>query len=151
MKVLDQEKLHGIPWTFVKFCKIVFPPFVYFHESYRHSANIRQHWTVFPSYFNNIFLKYFRILQNLMRNYEILLKLMKVDKSYDIPQYFFGPITYFCSVSFNCNVLLAFHNFIPWWTKFFCLLSYHFASRQYCQIFHHCQMKGDIFNIADTY
>ncbi len=73
----------------------------------------------------------------------------KVDESYDIPQYFFGPITYFCSISFNCNVLLAFHNFVLWRTKFFCLLLYHFASRQYWQIFCHCQTKGDISNIAD--
>ncbi len=33
--------------------------------------NIRQHLTVFPSDFNNFYLKYFGILQNLMRNYEI--------------------------------------------------------------------------------
>ncbi len=71
-------------WTFVKFRKIVFPTFVYFHKSYRHSANIRQHLTVFLSYFNNIFLKYFRILQNLMRNYEILWKLMKATIFHDI-------------------------------------------------------------------
>ncbi len=32
---------------------------------------------VFPSDFNNIDLKYFSILQNLMRNYKILWKLMK--------------------------------------------------------------------------
>ncbi len=149
-KVLDQEKLCGIPWTFVKFHEIVFPAFVYFHESYRHSANIRQHLTVFPSYFNSIFLKYFRILQNITRNYKILWKFTKVDESYDIPWYFFGPITYFHSVLFNCDVLLAFHNFLLWWTKFFCLLSYCFASRQYQQIFCHCQTKGDISNIADA-
>jgi len=71
-------------WTFVKFCKIVIPTFVYFHKSCRHSAIIRQHLTVFPSYFNNIFLKYFRILQNLMRNYEILRKLMKAMIFHDI-------------------------------------------------------------------
>jgi len=34
--------------------------------------NLRQHLTVFPSDFNNIYLKYFSILQNLMRNYKIL-------------------------------------------------------------------------------
>ena len=135
----------------VKFHEIVFPTFIYFHESYRNSANIRQHLTVFPSYFNNIFLKYFGILQNLMRNYDILWKFMKVDESYDIPWYFFGQITYFHSVSSNCDVLLAFHNFVLWWMKFFCLLSYRFTSRQYWQIFCHCQTKGDISNIADTY
>jgi hypothetical protein len=46
---------------------------------------LRRHLTVFPSDFNNIYLKYFGILQNLMRNYEILRKFMKVDESYDIP------------------------------------------------------------------
>jgi len=34
--------------------------------------NLRQHLTVFQSDFNNIYLKYFGILQNLMINYEIL-------------------------------------------------------------------------------
>ncbi len=43
--------------------------------------NLRQHLTVFPSDFNNIYLKYFCILQNLMRNYEILQKFMKVYES----------------------------------------------------------------------
>jgi hypothetical protein len=43
--------------------------------------NVRQHLTVFPSDFNNIYLKYFGILQNLMRNYEILQKFMKVYES----------------------------------------------------------------------
>jgi hypothetical protein len=46
---------------------------------------LRRHLTVFPSDFNNIYLKYFGILQNLTRNYKILRKFMKVDESYDIP------------------------------------------------------------------
>jgi hypothetical protein len=33
---------------------------------------------------------------------------MKVNESYDIPQYFLRKITYFGSVSFNCDALLAF-------------------------------------------
>ncbi len=53
---------------------------------------LRRHLTVFPSDFNNIYLKYFGILQNLTRNYEILPKFMKVYESYDTPQYFFGQI-----------------------------------------------------------
>jgi len=36
--------------------------------------NLRCHLTVFPSDFNNIYPKYFGILQNLTRNYEILQK-----------------------------------------------------------------------------
>ena len=127
--------------------------------------NLRWHLTVFPSNFNNIYPKYFCILQNLTRNYKILWKLMKVDmkvyeslwklmkvdESYDIPRYFFGQIPCFCSVLFACNVLFAFRNFVLWWTKFSCLLLYRIASRQYRQIFHHCQKIGDISNIADTY
>ncbi len=49
------------------------------NESYRNSANIRQNLTVFQSDFNNIYQKYFRILQNLTRNYEILQKFTKVN------------------------------------------------------------------------
>jgi hypothetical protein len=114
--------------------------------------NLRQHLTVIPSDFNNIYLKYLGILQNLMRNYEILRKFMKVDESYRIPLYFLvKSLPCFCSVSFNCDVLFAFCNFVLWWTKFFCLLLYCFASRQYRQIFRHHQMIGDISNIADTY
>ncbi len=45
---------------------------------------LRRHLTVFPSDFNNIYLKYFGILQNLTRNYEILLKFMKVMIFHDI-------------------------------------------------------------------
>ncbi len=122
--------------------------------------NLRWHLTVFPSDFHNIYLKYFGILQNLMRNYKILRKFTKayeslreftkVDKSYDIPRYFFGQIPCFRSVSFACNVLFAFHNFVRWQTKFSCLLLYRIASRQYRQIFCHSQTKGDISNITDT-
>ncbi len=112
--------------------------------------NLRWNLTVFPSDFNNIYLKYFGMLQNLMRNYEILWKFMKVDESYDIPRYFFSQIPCFHSVSFNCNVGFAFCNFVPWQMKFFCLLLYLFASRQYRQIFCHHQTISDISNIADT-
>ncbi len=92
---LDQEKLRGILWTFVKYCEIVYPTFVHFHESCRNSANIRQHLTIFPRDFNNIYLKYFGILQNLTKNYEILRKFTRVNESYNTPQYFLGQITHF--------------------------------------------------------
>ncbi len=78
LKVLDWEKLHPIPLTFVKFCDIFWPTFVYFQwpeKSYIISANIRQFFKVILTIFT---LKYFGLLQNLMRNYEILWKLMKV-------------------------------------------------------------------------
>jgi len=104
-------------------------------------------WT---SDFNNVYLKYFVILQNLMRNYEILWKFTKVNKSYDIPRYFLSKITYFHSILFNCNALLAFRDISGWQTKFFCLLSYRFAFRRHRQIFCHHQIKGNLQNIADT-
>ncbi len=113
--------------------------------------NLRWNLRVFASDFNNIYLKYFSILQNLTRNYEILQKFTKVDKSYDIPQYFFSQIPCFHSVSFAYDVLFAFRNFIPWQTKFSWLLLYRIASRQYRQIFCHRLTIGDISNIADTY
>ncbi len=69
LKVLDQEKLNGIPWTFIKYREIVFSTFL---EIQPILDNIRQLLTVFPSDFNNIYLKYFGIFQNLIRNYEIL-------------------------------------------------------------------------------
>ncbi len=112
---------------------------------------LRQHLTVFPSDFNNIYLKYFGILQNLTRNYKILRKFMKVYKSYDIPWYFFSQIPCFRSISFACDVVFAFCNFVRWRTKFSCLLSFRIASRQYRKIFCHRQTIGDISNIADTY
>ncbi len=87
-KVLDQEKLCGIPWTFVKCCERVFQTFIYFHENVVEIQtifnNLRWHLTVFPSDFNNIYLKYFGILQNLMINYEILWKLAKPTIFHDI-------------------------------------------------------------------
>ncbi len=73
---------------------------------------LRRHLTVFPSDFNNIYLKYFGILQNLARNYEILQKFTKVYESYDIPRYFFGLIPCFHSISFACDVVFAFCNFV---------------------------------------
>jgi hypothetical protein len=78
-------------------------------------------------------------------------KLMKVNESYDIPWCFLCKITNFCSVMFNCNALLAFHDFVLWQTKFFCLLLYRFAFRWHRQIFCYCQTKGNSSNIADTY
>ncbi len=47
--------------------------------------------TVFPIHFNNIFLKSLGLLHNLMRNWEILLKLMKSHKT-------------------NGNLILCFHS-----------------------------------------
>ncbi len=110
--------------------------------------NIWQFFQVILTIFTSNISGFYRIYWEIMR---FLWKFTKVDESYNIPRYFFGQITYFRSVLFNYNVLLAFHNFVPWWTKFFCLLLFCFTSRQHWQIFRHCQTKGDISNIADTY
>ncbi len=59
---------------------IKFAIFVHFQWHEQKSTIFCQHWTVFSSHFNNIYLKYFRLLQNLMRNYEILQKFTKVNE-----------------------------------------------------------------------
>ncbi len=43
--------------------------------------NLRRHLTIFPTDFNNIYLKYFGILQNLTRNYDKLRDFIKVYES----------------------------------------------------------------------
>ncbi len=48
------------------------------NESYQNSANFGQYWTIFPSDFNNIYLKYVGHSQNLMRNHEMLWEFTKV-------------------------------------------------------------------------
>jgi hypothetical protein len=71
-KVLDRAKLRSILWTSVKFCGKVCPTFVHFHWHEQKLSKFSQYWTVFPSDFNNIYLKYFGYLQNLTRKYKIL-------------------------------------------------------------------------------
>ncbi len=160
LKVLDQEKLRGIPWTFVKYRERVFQTFIYFHESWRNSDNIEWFEMTFDSfskwfeqYLPQIFWHFTEFNEKLWdftKVYKSLWKFTKVYESYYIARYFFGQIPCFCSVLFACNVLFAFRNFVRWRTKFSCLLSFRIASRQYRQIFRHCQMIGDISNIADT-
>ena len=145
-------------WIFVKVLDKVFPTFIHslWHEW--KLLKFRKYLSVFPSHFININLTSFGLLQILtrrflwgcMRFYESLQKFMKVDKSYDIPRYFFGQIPCFRSVSFTCDVVFAFRNFVRWWTKFSCLLSFRIASRQYRQIFCHRHRPGISSNIADT-
>jgi hypothetical protein len=85
-----------------------------------------------------------------MKFYESFLKFTKVEKSYDIPQYFsVKSLTFipFHSIAmYYCNFVISYRDE----QNFFCLLLYCFASRQHRQIFCHHQMKGDISNIADT-
>jgi hypothetical protein len=76
------------------------------NESYRNSANIRQHLTVFPSDFNRNYLKYFEILQNLTRNYEILWKLTKAMIFHSI--FFIKSLTF---VSY-CSIVMHYWHFV---------------------------------------
>ncbi len=74
--------------------------------------DIRRHSTVFPSYFNNIYLKYFRILQNLTRNYEILRKLTKVDECWQKLWYSMifsrsNHLLLFCFVQLRCTISIS--------------------------------------------
>ncbi len=119
-KVLDWEKLHPTPLTFVKFCDIVWPTFVYFQwpeKSYRISANIRSFFQVILTIFT---LKYFGLLQNLMRNYEILWKSMKVmifHRIFLVKSFTFVP---FCSFAmyflFISDFKIWLQNFSFTWT-----------------------------------
>ncbi len=97
------------------------------------------------------FMKVYESLRKFTKVYESLRKFTIVYKSYDIPRYCFGQIPCFRSVSFTCDVVFAFCNFVQWWTKFSCLLSFRIASRQYRQIFRHRHRPGISSNIADTY
>jgi hypothetical protein len=60
------------------------PTFNHFSVNEQKLTKLSQYCTVFPSRFSNIFLKSFKLLQNLMRNYEILQYLMTFHKNNDI-------------------------------------------------------------------
>jgi hypothetical protein len=51
-------------------------------------TKLSQYLMVFPSHFNNLFLKSFRLLPNLMRNCKILQKLVRFHKTNDTSQNF---------------------------------------------------------------
>ncbi len=76
----------------------VFPTFDNFSVHEQKLTELSQHWTAFPSHFNNIFLKSFRLLLDLTRNCKILQKLRFQD-SKDISCNFSGIILGFCSVA----------------------------------------------------
>jgi len=146
-EVLDREKPHQIPLTFVKFCDIVCPTFIYFQwpeKRYRLSANIRLFFQVILTIFT---LKYFGLLQNLARNYEILNKFMKV---YDILQNlwtFLGKIIHFCS---NAMYFVDFCFHYQWFQNmatelWFCSDNFEILNFQTCLL-----RKFKKINIADT-
>ncbi len=143
MKVLEQEKLCGIPWTLVIYHEIVFQTFINFHESLEIQTILDNIWQFFQVILTIFTSKFWHFT-------EFNEKLWDFTKVYDIPRNFLSQITHFCSVSSNYKVLLAFRDFVLWQTKFFCLLLYHFTFRRHQRIFCHHQMKGDFFNIADT-
>ncbi len=113
--------------------------------------NMRWHLTVFSSDFEQYLPQK---CWHITEFNEKLWDFMKVYKSWRKLRYctiFFGsnPLLLFCFI--QLWLLFEFRNFVLWQMKFFCLLLYSFASRQYRQIFCHCQTIGDISNIADTY
>jgi hypothetical protein len=59
-----------------------------------------QYLTVFPSNFNNIYLKSFVLLQNLMRNYEILQKFMIFHETNEI-----FLVKYLAFIQLRCTLL----------------------------------------------
>jgi hypothetical protein len=72
LKVCDQENLRGIPYTFVKVTDERWPTFGNFSVHEQKLMKLWQYLSVFPSHFNNIFLKSFGILQNLTGICQIL-------------------------------------------------------------------------------
>ena len=73
---------------------------VHFSVHKQKLTKLGQYLTVFPSHFYNIFLKSFRLLQNLTRNCEILQQLMRFHKTNNISQNFSGIVTLgFCEVA----------------------------------------------------
>ncbi len=94
-KSLGLRNIRWIWWTFIEVC----PTFGHFSWHELKLMKFTWYLTVFPSHFNNIFLKSFGHLHNLMRNCEILWKLMKCHETNEISQNLIGIILYFCSVA----------------------------------------------------
>ncbi len=92
------ENLREIQWTFIKVVDKSWPTFGHFSVHEQKLMKLKQYLTVFPSHFNNIFLKSFRLLQNLMRNCVILQLLMRFHETYDISQNFSGITLGFCEI-----------------------------------------------------
>jgi hypothetical protein len=98
----------------MEYCKIFvpvidesWPTFSLFSVHEQKLMKLRQYRTVFPSYFNNIFLKYFGLLQNLMRNSDILQYLTRLHIINKISSNFSGITLPFHEVS-KCFVDLQF-------------------------------------------
>ncbi len=66
-------------------------------------AKFSQNLQIFPNHFSNIKLKSFGLLQNSMKNYEILWKLMKFHKTNEISLTFL--VSYFAFIQFWCTLL----------------------------------------------
>ncbi len=109
---------------------------------------LRQYLTVFPSHFNNIFLKSFRLLQNLMRNGMILQQLMRFHKTNDISWNFSGITLGFHEVlNYFLDIWFCFRYFQKMTSKLQFLLNWFKISK-----FRTFQWQKLIkVNIADTY
>ncbi len=63
------------------------------------NMKLRQYQTVFPSNFKNIFMKYFRLLQNLMRNGMIIQQFTRFHETNKISGNCSGITLGFCEIS----------------------------------------------------
>ncbi len=75
------------------------PNFWPFFSEWTKLTKLSQYLTVFPSHLNNIFLKSFRLLPNLMRNCKILQKLITFHETNNISQNSSGITLGFCEVA----------------------------------------------------
>ncbi len=93
---------------------------------------LKQYLTECPSHFNNLFLKSFRLLQNLMRNCTILQQLIRFHETNDISQNFSGITLGFHETS-KYFVDFQFHfKYLRKITPKFQLLSNRFKISKFC-------------------
>jgi hypothetical protein len=76
---------------------------------------------------------------------------MKVKESYDIPQYFLGKTTLFCSLSFISNVLCQLSLSLLAISKYDCRILVLLEQFQNFELLYLPFMKVKNSNIADTY
>jgi hypothetical protein len=76
---------------------------------------------------------------------------MQVNKSYDIPQYFLGKITHFCSLLFICNVLRQLLLLLLAILKYDCRILVSLGQFRNVKLSFLPFVKVKYSNIADTY
>ncbi len=110
--------------TFMEYCKLLLNLLTEVGQllAIFQLTKLRQYLTAFPSHFNNIFLKYFRLFQNLSRNCMILQQLMRFHETNHISQNFSGITLDFCEVSkYFADFRFCFWYFLKMTAKFWFL------------------------------